>query len=282
MHNTSWVYTHQSVSFSDKICILWIPQILSLQIYKPWKFVYLNSPHKCRKFLHVSLQIIFTTHTCTRNTMLIRSVHTGFTYQENSWKWITGCTYFTQYNVHPSYCIYMLFNISPSTFLGALPPVDLQAVCFVRAMVWAPPYITPSPSAVAWQEEALALESGGSTAMPASNLLLPFWMLYLPQAYFALCLNPNSYFNILFPVALLVTCKDLSLVCKADIKMHTWNANSEEGETLGSLTSLSNLISENCGNEDSWLQVSDRPCLKGVGQPFWRWPWRSPHTCTPM
>lgn len=76
---------------------------------------------------------------------------TGFTYQENSWKWITRYTYFTQYNVHPRYCIDMLFNISPSTFLGALPPVDLQAVCFVRAMVWAPPYITPSPSAVAWQ-----------------------------------------------------------------------------------------------------------------------------------
>lgn len=150
MHNTSWVYIHQSVSFSDKICILWIPQILSLQICKPWKSVYLNSPRRCRKFLHVFLQKIFTTNTCKGTTMLIRSVHTGFTYPENSWKWITGYTYFTQYNVHPSYCMYMFFDISQSIFLGALPPVDLQAVCFVRAMVWAPPYILPS-SAVAWQ-----------------------------------------------------------------------------------------------------------------------------------
>jgi hypothetical protein len=30
-----------------------------------------------------------------------------------------------------------------SCFLGALPPVDLRAVCFVRAMVWTPPYLPP-------------------------------------------------------------------------------------------------------------------------------------------
>lgn len=47
--------------------------------------------------------------------------------------------------------IYMLFDISQSIFLGVLPPVDLQAVCFVRTQVWTPPYIPPSPLAVAWQ-----------------------------------------------------------------------------------------------------------------------------------
>ena len=57
-----------------------------------------------------------------------------------------------------------------SCFLGALKPVDLRAVCFVRAMVWTPPYL-PSFS-FGWSlanEAMLALERGspGITLSPA-------------------------------------------------------------------------------------------------------------------